>query len=106
MVGAFPESGWLILCTQITHSITYGLYHSVMIKLIDRIFQGRYQIRGQALYSSVTFGLGGAIGSLISGYIWTNVGHNELFISAGALMLFVFVISLVFTRRVITHISQ
>jgi len=106
MVGYFPDSGWLILFTQIMHAITYGLYHSVMIKLIDRIFQGRYQIRGQALYSSVSFGLGGAIGSVISGYVWTRVGHNELFILAGVLMLLVFIISTLFTRRVISKLSQ
>jgi len=106
MVSAFPESGWLILITQIMHSMTYGLYHSVMIKLIDRIFQGRYQIRGQALYSSLTFGLGGAIGSFFSGYIWTNIGHNQLFMSAGILMLGVFLISILFSQKVVRNLSQ
>ncbi len=106
MVSVFPESGWLILVTQVMHCVTYGLYHSVMIKLIDRLFQGRYQIRGQALYSSVTFGLGGAIGSFASGYIWTVYGHNELFLFSGLMMLFVFVISLLFTLNVIARVSQ
>ena len=106
MVATFPESGWLILITQIMHSITYGLYHSVMIKLIDRLFQGRYQIRGQALYSSITFGLGGAIGSFASGYIWTAYGHNELFMISGIMMVFVFVLSLLFTRNVIQRLSN
>jgi len=106
LVAKYPESGWLILITQIMHSMTYGLYHSVMIKLIDRIFQGRYQIRGQALYGSVTFGLGGAIGSFFSGYIWTVIGHNELFMAAGILMFFVFLISIMFTSKVINNISR
>ena len=106
MVSLFPESGWLILVTQIMHSVTYGLYHSVMIKLIDRLFQGRYQIRGQALYSSITFGLGGAIGSFASGHIWTVYGHNELFMFSGLMMLLVFVFSLLFTRKVIQDVSQ
>ena len=106
MVASFPESGWLVLITQIMHSVTYGLYHSVMIKLIDRLFQGRYQIRGQALYSSITFGLGGAIGSFISGHIWTVYGQNELFMVSGLMMLLVFVISLFFTRHVIYRVSQ
>lgn len=106
MVAAFPESGWLILVTQIMHSVTYGLYHSVMINLVDRLFKGRYQIRGQALYSSVTFGLGGAIGSVASGYIWTAMGHNELFMIAGILMFFVFILSLIFTSKVISQVSQ
>jgi MFS transporter, PPP family, 3-phenylpropionic acid transporter len=35
---------------------------------------GRHQGRGQALYSSVSFGAGGAFGSLLSGYAWTAIG--------------------------------
>ena len=106
MVASFPESGWLLLITQIMHAMTYGLYHSVMIKLIDRLFQGRYQIRGQALYSSITFGLGGAIGSFISGHIWTDYGQNQLFMVSGLMMLVVFIVSLIFTRKVIRQVSQ
>ena len=106
MVATFPESGWLILLTQVMHSVTYGLYHSVMIKLIDRLFQGNYQIRGQALYSSITFGLGGAIGSFASGYIWAEHGQNQLFMVSGLMMFVVFIVSLVFSRRVIQNFSQ
>ena len=106
MVSTFPESGWLILLTQVMHSVTYGLYHSVMIKLIDRLFQGNYQIRGQALYSSITFGLGGAIGSFASGYIWAEHGQNQLFMVSGLMMFVVFIVSLVFSRRVIQNFSQ
>ena len=76
------------------------------IKLIDRLFQGNYQIRGQALYSSITFGLGGAIGSFASGYIWAEHGQNQLFMVSGLMMFVVFIVSLVFSRRVIQNFSQ
>jgi len=99
MVAAFPESMVLILITQIMHAVTYGLYHSVMIQLIDRFFQGRYQIRGQALYSSVTFGVGGGLGAFASGYLWTYYGDNALFMMAGVMMLLVFIVSALFVRR-------
>lgn len=99
LVAKFPEQGSVILFTQILHAITYGLYHSVMIQLIDTLFQGRYQIRGQALYSGVTFGLGGAIGSFVSGYIWSTFGQNQLFYGAGMLMFLVFICSLFFVGR-------
>ncbi len=106
MVAALPENEWLILSSQVMHAITYGLYHSVMIQLIDRLFQGRYQIRGQALYSSVTFGLGGAIGSFISGSIWTIYGHNQLFYAASILMIFVFFFSLVISPRLTDGVTS
>ena len=100
LVAYFPQHASMMWFSQALHAITYGLYHSVMIQMIDRLFQGRYQIRGQALYSSVTFGLGGAIGSFLSGYIWTVYGNNFLFLLAGILMLVVFTVSLMFVRHI------
>ncbi len=99
LVGLFPENSLLVFVTQASHAITFGLYHAVMIQLIDRLFVGPYQIRGQALYSSVTFGLGGALGSYASGYLWEHVGKQELFLIAGLLMLFVFIVSAFFAPR-------
>lgn len=106
LVGRYPESLIIILCTQIMHAITYGLYHSVMIQWIDRYFKGHYQVRGQALYSSVTFGLGGALGSFISGYIWTAYGANFLFYMAGSLMLVVALASFLTLKNQTASISQ
>lgn len=101
LVAQYPESGGIILFSQILHAITYGLYHSIMIQLIDRFFQGRYQIRGQALYSSVTFGIGGAAGSILSGYMWSAYGGNFLFFAAAYLMLAVTIVSLIITPKII-----
>ena len=106
LVAALPENELLIFITQVMHAITYGLYHSVMIQLVDKLFVGRYQIRGQALYSSVTFGLGGAIGSFLSGTIWTVFGQNELFYAAGIMMVLVFVFSLFFTAKITGETSH
>jgi len=95
LLGLYPESLTIVIFTQIMHAVTYGLYHSVMIQLIDRYFQGQYQVRGQALYSSITFGVGGALGSVISGYVWTYFGANFLFYAAGFMMLAVAAFSFV-----------
>lgn len=93
LLAQYPETLTVVLISQVMHAITYGLYHSVMIQLIDRYFQGPYQVRGQALYSSITFGVGGAAGSIASGYIWTFYGANALFYSVGFMMLVVAVFS-------------
>jgi len=45
-----------------------------VVLLFHRAFAGRLQGRGQALYSAVGFGIGGALGSLGSGYAWSVVG--------------------------------
>jgi len=106
LVAQFPHVPVVVFFTQAMHAITFGLYHIVMIQLIDRIFIGKYQIRGQALYSSVTFGLGGALGSFISGYIWQGVGKQALFLFCGVLMLMVFVFSLVYTKKLTADVSR
>lgn len=97
LVAKFPENGALIFFSQMLHALTYGLYHSVMIQFIDRLFQGSYQIRGQALYSSVSFGAGGAAGSILSGYVWSSYGGSFLFQSAAWLMLVVTIVSFLIT---------
>lgn len=70
LLANFVENEVLIVCVQLMHLASFGLYHAVAVNLIHRFFRGKLQGRGQALYSSVSFGLGGAIGSMLSGYLW------------------------------------
>ena len=48
-------------------------------------FQGRHQAKGQAIYTGIAYGLGGALGSVFSGYTWDWLGADvTFFISAVA----------------------
>ena len=106
LLAQYPETLGVVIVSQAMHAITYGLYHSVMIQLIDRYFQGHYQVRGQALYSSITFGVGGAVGSVASGYIWTFYGANALFYSVGLMMLVVAIFSFAVLKNEPEEVSQ
>jgi MFS transporter, PPP family, 3-phenylpropionic acid transporter len=64
----------LLLVAQTMHMASFGLFHAVAVLLVHRAFGGRLQGRGQALYSAVGFGIGGALGSLGSGYVWSAAG--------------------------------
>ncbi len=77
---------WLsvLLFAQLLHAASFGIYHAVAIHLIHKFFTGRHQGRGQALYSSISFGAGGAAGSLASGYLWEGAGAGITY-SAAAL---------------------
>ncbi|MFK8068925.1 MAG: MFS transporter [Gammaproteobacteria bacterium] len=83
LIGLFPEDRLIIFLAQFLHAATFGIHHAVAIQLIHRYFKGRHQGRGQALYSALSYGAGGAIGSLLSGYIWEGLGPSEVFIFAG-----------------------
>lgn len=82
LVACFPTYWTIILFSQLLHAVTFGIYHATAVQLIYRLFRDSHQYRGQALYSSMSFGLGGAIGSLISGHIWVQQGASMVFFVA------------------------
>jgi PPP family 3-phenylpropionic acid transporter len=74
LIGWFVGSLPMLIFAQTLHAASFGIYHAVAITLIHKFFTGRHQGRGQALYSSLSFGAGGAVGSLYAGYLWEAAG--------------------------------
>jgi MFS transporter, PPP family, 3-phenylpropionic acid transporter len=92
LVGTAPQILPLVLLAQVMHAATFGTFHAAAIHLVHHYFVGRHQGRGQALYSSISFGAGGAFGSLLSGYAWTGIGPALTYgISACYALLAVFI---------------
>jgi PPP family 3-phenylpropionic acid transporter len=69
----------ILLIAQLMHAITFGAYHSAGVALMHRIFRGRHQARGQAIYTSLGYGLGGTLGTLMAGYVWEHGGAHVTF---------------------------
>ena len=91
LIAYCVDSAWILIIAQLLHAATFGVYHGAAIQLIHRYFRGRHQGRGQALYSSLSFGAGGAVGALYSGYTWAAGGGVFSFgaaavVSAAALL--------------------
>ncbi len=74
----------LLLLAQAMHAFSFGAYHASALALVHRHFTGRIQARGQALYNSLAFGVGGTCGSLYAGAAWDALGPAWTF-SLGAL---------------------
>ncbi len=88
LIGHFPDSAGVLVAAQVLHAATFGAFHATAMQLIHRFFTGRHQHRGQAIYSSASFGLGGAAGSFYSGYIWSTWSATAAFnVAAGLAML-------------------
>lgn len=87
MIAQFPERLDLLLLAQLLHAASFGVVHAVAIHLIHRFFTGPHQGRGQALYSSLSFGAGGAVGSLYSGMLWNSAGAYWAYLSAAMIAL-------------------
>ena len=54
------------------HAASFGLYHSASIQFIQQHFHSHQQNRGQAIYIAGVYGVGGAVGAYISGYLWNG----------------------------------
>ncbi len=82
LIAGFVEQLALLALTQLFHAASFGVFHAVAIQLIHQQFTGRHQGKGQALYSSLSWGLGGALGSLMAGYTWSALGAQWSFVMA------------------------
>lgn len=82
LIGLFPEVLALLVFAQVLHAASFGVYHAAAIQLIHHYFTGPHQGRGQALYSSLSFGAGGALGGLYSGLVWDSLGGSVTFLLA------------------------
>ncbi len=87
LIGWFVGNLPLLLLAQLLHALTFAAYHAAAIGLVHRYFRGKNQARGQALYNSLAFGIGGSIGSLYSGAAWQTLGGAETYSIAAAFAL-------------------
>lgn len=74
LIGWGVESLLLVVMAQLMHGLTFGSYHAAAIAAINQWFPGPARGRGQALYSSLSFGAGGLLGGLVSGWTWDRIG--------------------------------
>lgn len=72
---------------QVLHAATFAVHHSASILLIQRWFHGRATARGQALYVSIGYGVGGTAGSLLAAWLWSAVGPSAAFLSSSVAAL-------------------
>jgi PPP family 3-phenylpropionic acid transporter len=71
----------------------------VAIHLVHRYFNSRHQGKGQALYSSLSFGLGGMLGSLYSGYFWIPLGPEMVYTIAAFCSFIALIITAVWVGK-------
>lgn len=98
MIGYFPQNIIILLIAQVMHAATFGAYHAAAVEMVHNFFRGRHQIRGQAIYGSVSFGIGGALGGFYSGITWNSLGPQWTFVIATGLALAATVITTIFVK--------
>lgn len=87
VIGWAVDCWWLILFAQVLHAATFGSYHAAAVALTHRYFKGKHQSKGQGLYTSVSYGMGGTFGAVISGFAWDSIGPSWTFTISAAYAL-------------------
>jgi PPP family 3-phenylpropionic acid transporter len=89
----FLAIGWaaeflaVLIVAQLLHAATFGAFHSASVAAVHRLFPARSHARGQALFTSLTYGAGGAVGSLLAGWAWGGAGPAATFTLSAAAAL-------------------
>ncbi len=93
IIGLFPQQLPLLLFAQLLHAASFGVFHAVAVAFFHHYFRGRHHGKGQAFYSSVSFGAGGAFGSYYAGLMWDGAGAALTYAVAAGLSLLALVIA-------------
>lgn len=78
-LGWLPGEMWLVVLAQLLHAATFGSFHAASVAAVHRVFPEAAQARGQTLFSSVSYGAGGAAGALGAGWLWQAAGPGSAF---------------------------
>jgi MFS transporter, PPP family, 3-phenylpropionic acid transporter len=84
LLGWFPDAIALVVIAQLLHASTFGSFHAASVAAVHRIVPEAAHARGQTLFSSMSYGAGGAAGVLGAGWLW-EAGGPALAFSLSAL---------------------
>ncbi|MEQ1597798.1 MAG: MFS transporter [Methylotenera sp.] len=106
MIGVAVDSLWLLLIAQSLHAFTFGSFHATSVEVITQFFNGRHQARGQAIYNSVAYGVGGTIGGLSGGFALQYLGGEKTFLLAALFPLAGFIVIALGLKLTQQHASK
>lgn len=69
-LAEFAEHPPILFLTQCIHAFSFGLAHAASVQFIHGHFGENQKNRGQAMYVSISFGVGGSLGSILAGQLW------------------------------------
>lgn len=77
--GAVPA---VLVLAQAVHAITFAGHHAACISLVHHHFPDRLRGRGQALYTTLGYGLPGVVGGVGGGWLIDRLGFAAVFWAA------------------------
>lgn len=99
LIGAAAESFVILLLAQLLHAATFGAHHVASILSIQKWFPGPLQARGQALFISMSYGIGGTLGGFLLSWVWDIFTPASVYWVASAFALAAFLAAWLSFRR-------
>ena len=100
LIALAVDSLPLLLAAQTLHAATFAAFHASAVAAVHEHFRGPHQAKGQALYTSLSFGVGGTVGGVLGGLLYESAGGEGAFLmSAAATLLGGLILALSAARR-------
>lgn len=96
LIALYPENLLVVMFAQATHALSFALYYTASIAYVYQLYTQKRL--AQQFYLGIGFGLGGAVGAIVSGYIY-KVSPSGLFIFEAFIALLAVVMLIVHKRR-------
>ena len=87
LIGLYADTLWILIFAQTLHAATFGSFHVASVQIIEYFFNKEHHARGQSLYNSITYGVGGVVGGILGGVLIEYLGYSATFTLSALLPL-------------------
>ena len=96
LVAFFPDNLAIIMISQATHALSFALYYTAAIAYVYRLYTQKRL--AQQFFLGISFGLGGAAGAIVSGFIY-KISPSGLFIFEAFIALIAAILLIIHKKR-------
>jgi len=82
--AAFGNIAAVLVAAQLLHALSFAAQHAACVAVVSRHFPGRLRGRGQALYTTLAYGISGVLGGLTGGALSERYGFPAVFAASAA----------------------
>jgi len=97
IVALYPENLALIMLAQATHALNFALYYTASMAYVYTLYSQKRL--AQQFYLGIGFGLGGAVGAIVSGLIY-KVSPSGLFVFEALIAMLSALLLIIHKKRV------
>jgi len=87
LIAIFPDKVIVIALAQLLHCLGFAVLHFAIVLTAQGQFSSDAAARGQALFSSIGYGVGGMLGSLLGGIVWSAWSPRATYLAASVVVV-------------------